>query len=78
MCADYFPFNRQMATDWAHGLLSSKQVQLYAPKAMQQGADNVERLAKMGNYGLNPQNLCRAMRTMLGLPAGAPEMDWYI
>ena len=71
------PFNRDLAKDWAHGLINSKQVQRYALSAMQQGAGNVEQLAKMGNYGRNPQNLFRAMRTVLGLPAGAPEMDWY-
>ena len=71
------PFNRDLVKDWATGHLTSKQVQRYALHAMQQGADGLDNFARMGNFGENPQNVFRAMRTVLGLPKGAPEMDWY-
>ena len=73
----HLPFNKDLAVDWANGLINSKQVQGYALSARQQGAGNIGQFAKMGNYERNPQNTFRAMRTVLGLPAGAPEMDWY-
>ena len=71
------PFNRDLVKDWATGHLTSKQVQRYALHAMQQGADGLDNFARMGNFGENPQNVFRAMRTVLGLPKGAPKMDWY-
>lgn len=63
--------------DWANGDLTSKQVQKYAMHALEQGAEGLTDFAKMGNWGNNPQNLFRAMRSVLGVPKGAPEMDWY-
>ena len=45
--------------------------------ALEQGAEGLTDFAKMGNWGNNPQNLFRAMRSVLGVPKGAPEMDWY-
>jgi hypothetical protein len=75
--ASNLPFNRDLVKDWANGDLTSKQVQRYAMHALQQGANGLYDFAKMGNWGNNPQNLFRAMRSVLGVPKGAPEMDWY-
>ena len=71
------PFNRALVRDWAKGSLSTKQVQQYAMDAMEQGANGLDRFARMGNNGRNPQDLFKAMRSTLGIPAGAPEMDWF-
>ena len=75
--ANTLPFNNDLVNDWASGKLISKQVQRCARHALEQGASGLFDFAKMGNSGENPQNIFRAMRSMLGLPKGAPEMDWY-
>ena len=71
------PFTQALIKDWANGAISSKKLQQYALSAMEQGAHGLHGMAKMGNYGQNPQNIFRAMRSLLGLPAGAPELSWY-
>ena len=43
---------------------------------MQQGAHSLEQLAAMGNFGNHKSNIFRAMRTILGIPKGACDIDW--
>ena len=75
--ASDLPLNHALVRDWAKGSLSTKQVQDYSMQAMLQGASGLDNFAKMGNHGQNPGDLFKAMRSTLGLPAGAPEMSWF-
>lgn len=62
---------------WSVGKLSAKDVQDIAMDASRDGLDTMGPLAKMGASGQHPQNLFRAMQSVLGYPNGAPEMDWF-
>ena len=65
-----------MIEKWAAGKLSASEVQAFALDAEKQGACNLDKMAKMGNYGANPQNCYRALKNALGLPPGAPGFTW--
>ena len=64
---------------WAKGDLSAVKVQRLALTAMRQGMNGglVERLSRAGSSGEHPQNVFRAMQTILGYPTGSPAMSWY-
>lgn len=74
--SDANPLLRSLKRDWALGKLTSNQVQEYALAASSQGAVGVEALGKAGNSGNNPQNIFRALKSILGLPKGAPSLYW--
>ena len=74
--AEIGPFTKDLIEDWAKGVLSAKKVQQYAFDAARQGATGLESMAAMGNYGSNPQNCQRSLQNFLGLPAGAPEIQF--
>ena len=58
------------------GKMSSAEIQEMAEAAQGQGAKGMERLASMGASGEHPQNCFRAMKRMLGIPSGAPNMTF--
>ena len=53
------PLHRSLRRDWGSGRLSSAQVQEYALGANDQGANGLERLARMGASGEHASNLFR-------------------
>ena len=71
------PLNQALKVRWAKGKISSKDVQDISMGAMQQGASGCDRVANMGSAGRHAQNIFRSMRSALGMPRGAPEMDWF-
>ena len=58
------------------GITNTVQVQDYAGGATQQGASGVEAMGALGNSGRNPSSMFRALKSLLGMPAGAPEFFW--
>jgi hypothetical protein len=68
---------KELSTDWAKGKLTTEQVQRYAMRATEDGAEGVEHFAKMGAWGKHTQSLSRAMRNALGHPRGAPELSYF-
>ena len=66
-----------MRKSWAKGDITSKHVQQFAYDAYRDGIEGMEPMAAMGNFGNNPQNLFRAMQSVLGYPLGAPMMEWF-
>ena len=66
------PFTKKLINKWAAGKISAGEVQDLAFDAERQGAAGLSTLSKMGNFGANPQNCYRALRTALGMPPGAP------
>ena len=71
------PLWRRLVKKWAQGELSSAEVQKMAMASEGQGAFGMNDLAKIGNYGANPQNCFRAMKNLLGLPDGAPSFTFF-
>ena len=71
-----FPFTAALKRDWAKGTISAATVQDYAMKAMLQGAEGLQDIARMGGGGAHPQNMQRALIGLLGTPHGAPEFHW--
>jgi hypothetical protein len=61
---------------WSKGQLKSGAVQRLAMKAHMQGTPDIEGLGAIGNFGENPQNLFRAMRTLLGWPTETAPISW--
>ena len=51
-------------------------VQEFALGTSQQGATGIERMSAICKFGKQPQNMYRALRSLLGLPAGAPPFTW--
>ena len=70
------PLNQYLKEQWAAGHLNTKQVQEVALRATQQGAIGVERLGSMGSDGRYANNLFRAVKSILGMPKGAPDFFW--
>ena len=70
------PFTKKLIKKWAAGKISAGEVQDLAFDAERQGAAGLSTLSKMGNFGANPQNCYRALRTALGMPPGAPPFYW--
>jgi hypothetical protein len=70
------PLNEYLKEQWAKGSLNTGQVQQIALKATQQGAVGAERMGNIGTQGLYSNNLFRALKTILGMPAGAPDFHW--
>lgn len=70
------PFTKDLRHRWAKGELTSAAVQSLAYSARLQGAQNLDRLSAIGTSGANPQNLFRDLVRVLGMPAGAPPIDW--
>ena len=67
----------RLKRDWAKGKMSSNDLQQHALAAMESGARGVNKIAAMGNWGENPKNMARALVSALGMPDGAPEIDWF-
>ena len=70
------PLWKGLVRRWAAGKISAGELQKLAAEAMDQGASQMGDMAKLGNFGANPQNAYRALKTLLGLPSGAPGFQW--
>ena len=70
------PLNMTLKKRWASGELSSPAVQEIALSAMEQGAFGIDHLAKLGKAGSQPGNVFRDLCSALGMPLGAPAMQW--
>ena len=69
-------FEHDMKKDWSKGKLSSQQVQHYAKSSMGQGAQGLEAMSSAGSSGRHPGNVFRSLKTLWGMPEGAPAMKW--
>ena len=70
------PLNMTLKKRWASGELSSPAMQEIALSAMEQGAFGIDHLAKLGKAGSQPGNVFRDLCSALGMPLGAPAMQW--
>ena len=70
------PFTERVIQKWASGKMSASEVQAAAMDAMAQGARDLDKLSSMGSAGDHPQNCLRALKNLLGLPKGAPDVTW--
>jgi hypothetical protein len=70
------PLTADLKRRWAKGKLTSEAVQSLASNAKLQGAQDLDRLSKIGSSGLHPQNLFRDVCKVFGEPYGSPGMDW--
>ena len=66
----------ELKTQWVKGELTSVQVQRLAAAHIGQGGDGAERMAAMGSYGADSQNVFRGLRRLFGMPVDAPEITW--
>ena len=57
---------------WAKGRLSSVEVQRLALNAAKQGCEGMAKMARIGNFGANPQNLHRGLCALFSEPVGSP------
>ena len=73
---DEKPLWKGLIRRWAEGKISAGEVQQYASEAIGQGAQGMQPMAAIGNFGSNPQNCHRALKNLLGLPSGAPDLHW--
>ena len=63
--------------DWALGVIHSGQVQEYALNAARQGAVGMDVVGDIGSAGARPQNMFRALKSLMGIPVGAPSLAWF-
>ena len=70
------PLWKGLIRRWATGNISALEVQKLAAESMGQQASGMGNMAKLGNFGGNPQNCQRALQHLLGLPHGAPAFKW--
>jgi len=70
------PLSAELKREWAKGKISSSQLQKFAHNALKQGAVGIEDMSAAGNFGANPGNIFRALKTLFGTPDGAPDIRW--
>ena len=71
------PLWEYLIKKWARGKLTATEMQQEAAAAQRQGAIGMDRLAAIGKHGQHPQNAFRMLKSVLGLPKGAPEFRWF-
>ena len=67
------PLVKSLRSDWAHGKITSSQLQHYAAGAQAQGADGMNNLATAGSSG---RNLHRSLMQEFSNAPGAPDVVW--
>ena len=70
------PLLEKLKRKWAEGNMSAIEVQDMALAAEGQGATGMRGMSSMGSSGSHPQNCFRALKNLLGMPAGAPSVTW--